>query len=254
MGIRFKKSVGGKGFKVNLNKKSVGFTVGTKGANFTANSSGKITKSAGLPGTGLWYQDIDNKNKGKDTLSYSSDNIDSSGGGGDIGTPPTPTGGDEPPHKRNYKKIAIIASIVLLVLAGIGAALGEPEKSSTSSTTWQSEGSSTTTSSDTKDTDKEDSTNSEDSSTSKPSQTPAPVPAKNANSSGGETGTKAPAKKTHRKETQKPVDSGRTVYWVDNGNVYHSTPDCQTLKRSRNIHSGTISQSGKGKPCKRCFH
>ena len=60
MGIRFKKSVGGKGFKVNLNKKSVGFTVGTKGANFTANSSGKITKSAGLPGTGLWYQKVDN--------------------------------------------------------------------------------------------------------------------------------------------------------------------------------------------------
>ena len=141
----------------------------------------------------------------------------------------------------------------MLVLAGIGSALGEPEKSSTSSTTWQSEGSSTTTSSDTKDTDKEDSTNSEDSSTSKPSQTPAPVPAKNASSS-GETGTKAPAKKTHRKEAQKPVDSGRTVYWVDNGNVYHGTPDCQTLKRSRNIRSGTISQSHKSRPCKRCFH
>lgn len=253
MGIRFKKSVGGKGFRINLNKKSVGFTVGTKGANFTANSSGKITKSAGLPGTGLWYQDIENADKGKDTLSYSSDNIDSSGGGGDIGTPPTPTGGDEPPHKRNYKKIAIIASIVLLVLAGIGAALGEPEKSSTSSTTWQSEGSSTTTSSDKTDTgkDEEDGTSSEKISTSNPAEAsnPAPAPVKN---SGG--ASKTDAKKTHRKEAQKPVDSGRTVYWVDNGNVYHSTPDCQTLKRSRNIHSGTISQSGKGRPCKRCFH
>lgn len=238
MGIRFKKSVGSKGFKVNLNKKSVGFTVGTKGANFTANSSGKITKSAGLPGTGLWYQD-----KGKDTLSYSSDNIDSSGGSGDIGTPPTPTGGDEPPHKRNYKKIAIIASIVLLVLAGIGAALGEPEKSSTSSTT---------TSSDKTDTEKdeEDGTSSEKNSTSNPAEASNPAPAPVKNSGGANT----PTKKTHKKQAPKPVDSGRTVYWVDNGNVYHSTPDCQTLKRSNNIHSGSISQSHKSRPCKRCFH
>lgn len=252
MGIRFKKSVGGKGFRINLNKKSVGFTIGTKGANFTANSGGKTTKSAGLPGTGLWYQD-----KGKDTLSYSSDDIDSSGGCGDIETPPTPTGGDEPPHKRNYKKIAIIASIVLLVLAGIGAALGEPEKSSTSSTTWQSEGSSTTTSSDKTDTGKDEedgTTSSEDSSTNKPAQTPAPVPAKNANSSGGETGTKAPAKEASKKATPKPVATGGTVYWTDNGKVYHKIPNCQTLKRSGNIHKGSIAESGRGKPCKRCFH
>lgn len=252
MGIRFKKSVGGKGFRINLNKKSVGFTIGTKGANFTANSSGKTTKSAGLPGTGLWYQDIDNKNKGKDTLSYSSDDIDSSGGGGDIGTSPTPTGGDEPPHKRNYKKIAIIASIVLFVLAGIGAALGEPEKSSTSSTTWQSEGSSTTTSSDKTDTEKdeEDGTSSEKNSTSNSAEASNPAPAPVKNSGGANT----PTKKTHKKQAPKPVDSGRTVYWVDNGNVYHSTPDCQTLKRSNNIHSGSISQSHKSRPCKRCFH
>lgn len=43
-----------------------------------------------------------------------------------------------------------------------------------------------------------------------------------------------------------------TVYWVSNGEVYHSTSDCSTLKRSKNIHSGTISQSGKSRPCKVC--
>ena len=47
-------------------------------------------------------------------------------------------------------------------------------------------------------------------------------------------------------------DSGQTVYWVKNGKVYHSTPDCTSLSRSKNIQSGTISQSGKSRGCKNC--
>ena len=43
-----------------------------------------------------------------------------------------------------------------------------------------------------------------------------------------------------------------TVYWVADGEVYHSTPNCRTLKRSINIQSGTIAQSGKSRPCKVC--
>ena len=46
---------------------------------------------------------------------------------------------------------------------------------------------------------------------------------------------------------------GETVYWVTNGEVYHSTPDCPSLSRSKNIHSGTIAQSGKSRPCKNCY-
>lgn len=42
------------------------------------------------------------------------------------------------------------------------------------------------------------------------------------------------------------------VYWVSSGEVYHSTDNCSTLKRSKNIYSGTISQSGKSRPCKVC--
>lgn len=42
------------------------------------------------------------------------------------------------------------------------------------------------------------------------------------------------------------------VYWVSSGEVYHSTDSCSTLKRSKNIYSGTISQSGKSRPCKVC--
>lgn len=43
-----------------------------------------------------------------------------------------------------------------------------------------------------------------------------------------------------------------TVYWVASGEVYHSTRDCSTLKRSKTIYSGSISQSGKSRPCKVC--
>lgn len=46
---------------------------------------------------------------------------------------------------------------------------------------------------------------------------------------------------------------GVIVYWVPNGKVYHSTPNCSTLKRSSNIISGSISQSGKGRGCKVCY-
>lgn len=45
---------------------------------------------------------------------------------------------------------------------------------------------------------------------------------------------------------------GATVYWVSGGEVYHSTPNCSTLRRSSNIQSGTIAQSGKSRACKVC--
>lgn len=56
-----------------------------------------------------------------------------------------------------------------------------------------------------------------------------------------------------RAETSVEGTSGGTVYWVQNGKVYHSTANCSTLKRSSNIRSGTISQSGKSRGCKVCY-
>ena len=56
MGLRFRKSIKiGSGAKLNINKKSVGMSVGGKGARYTVNSSGRRTKSVGIPGTGLSY-------------------------------------------------------------------------------------------------------------------------------------------------------------------------------------------------------
>lgn len=56
MGLRFRKSIKlGGGAKLNIGKKSVGMSVGGKGARYTVNSSGRRTKSVGIPGTGLSY-------------------------------------------------------------------------------------------------------------------------------------------------------------------------------------------------------
>lgn len=56
MGLRFRKSFkAAPGVKINLNKKSVGGTLGTKGAHYTVNSKGKRTATVGIPGTGLSY-------------------------------------------------------------------------------------------------------------------------------------------------------------------------------------------------------
>lgn len=52
-------------------------------------------------------------------------------------------------------------------------------------------------------------------------------------------------KVTAKKET--------TVYWVPNGKVYHKTPNCPTLKRSRTIYSGVLSKCSKPRACKVCY-
>lgn len=53
-------------------------------------------------------------------------------------------------------------------------------------------------------------------------------------------------------QESKSVTTGQTVYWVSGGSVYHTTSNCPTLKRSSNIHSGSIAASGKSRCCKVC--
>ena len=48
-------------------------------------------------------------------------------------------------------------------------------------------------------------------------------------------------------------NTGGTVYCTPNGEVYHSTKDCPSLGRSKTILSGSISESGKSRPCKNCY-
>jgi len=65
MGIRFRKSIKlAPGIKLNISKKSVGISAGTKGARVSVNSNGKITKSIGIPGTGVSYVKTSKLNAG----------------------------------------------------------------------------------------------------------------------------------------------------------------------------------------------
>lgn len=52
--------------------------------------------------------------------------------------------------------------------------------------------------------------------------------------------------------TTSNTTKGRTVYWVSGGVVYHISRNCATLDRSKDIRSGTISQSGKPRVCNVC--
>ncbi len=58
MGFRFRKSFKiAPGVKLNVNKKSIGLSVGSKNARVSVNSKGKVTKSISIPGTGISYTD-----------------------------------------------------------------------------------------------------------------------------------------------------------------------------------------------------
>ncbi len=55
--------------------------------------------------------------------------------------------------------------------------------------------------------------------------------------------------------TQPSVGENETVYWTASGTKYHLYRDCQSLKRSSNVESGTLKQAQenkKGECCKYC--
>lgn len=55
MSIRFRRSIGlGNGVRLNVNKRSVGLSFGVRGARYSVNTSGRSTRSVGIPGTGLY--------------------------------------------------------------------------------------------------------------------------------------------------------------------------------------------------------
>lgn len=66
MGFRFRKSVkNAPGVRLNIGKKSVGISAGVKGARVSVNSKGRVTKTVGLPGTGISYTDVSTVGKKK---------------------------------------------------------------------------------------------------------------------------------------------------------------------------------------------
>jgi hypothetical protein len=60
VGIRFRRSVRiAPGVRLNVTKTGLGITVGPRGAHYSVHSSGRRTKSVGIPGTGLYYQEVE---------------------------------------------------------------------------------------------------------------------------------------------------------------------------------------------------
>lgn len=76
MGFRFRKTFKvAPGVKLNLNKKSVGLTIGGRGAKYTVNSSGRKTKTIGIPGTGLSYSQVSSNKKKPNQKRSSAKNV-----------------------------------------------------------------------------------------------------------------------------------------------------------------------------------
>ena len=59
MGFRFRRSIRlMPGLKMNISKRSIGFTAGGRGAHYTVNTRGRHTTAVGVPGTGMSYQRV----------------------------------------------------------------------------------------------------------------------------------------------------------------------------------------------------
>lgn len=64
MGLRYRKSFKvAPGVRINVSNKSVGVSVGCKGYRKSVNSSGRVTTTIGIPGTGISYVDTKNIKK-----------------------------------------------------------------------------------------------------------------------------------------------------------------------------------------------
>lgn len=106
MGLRFRKSFKIlPGVKFNVGKKSAGVSVGTDGARYSVNSSGRKTSTVGVPGTGLSYSKSSGSKKGK---------------GSSSGLP--------------WRLIAAVGVLVFLLIGGI-AACTDPDDEPTTTTT-----------------------------------------------------------------------------------------------------------------------
>lgn len=75
MGFRFRKSINvGKGFRINLSKSGIGYSMGTKGFRKTKMANGRTRNTFSIPGTGVSY--VDEKGKSKSSITQNVTNFD----------------------------------------------------------------------------------------------------------------------------------------------------------------------------------
>ena len=114
MGLNFRKSINlGKGFKLNIGKKSIGISGGVKGARVSMNSKGRKTATFSIPGTGLSYSvNLNNLFKKSSSKKSSSKNADDNS--------------DDDTNTININGftliLLIIIALLLLIIVGAGFA------------------------------------------------------------------------------------------------------------------------------------
>jgi tetratricopeptide (TPR) repeat protein len=70
--LRFRRSISlGGGVRLNINKKSLGLSAGTRGIRYSVNTSGLSTRSIGIPGTGISYRSQSGSRSGRSSRSSS---------------------------------------------------------------------------------------------------------------------------------------------------------------------------------------
>ena len=99
MGFRFRKSFGNKFFRVTFSNKGVSTSAGVPGARVSVSSKGRVTGSAGIPGSGLYYSKSKNISGGNNSSSASQGRAPASGS----------TSPQQPP--KNYNGITILLLI-----------------------------------------------------------------------------------------------------------------------------------------------
>lgn len=109
MGLNFRKSINlGKGFKLNIGKKSVGISGGVKGARVSLSSSGRKTATFSIPGTGLSYSvNLNNLFKGKSSKKKSSGSDNDKDNDNDV--------------EININLILVLIIVILLAVIGVAA-------------------------------------------------------------------------------------------------------------------------------------
>lgn len=130
MGFRFRKSFKiAPGVRLNLGKKSVGVSVGGKGARVSVNSNGRVTKSASIPGTGISY--VESKKIGSKRKKAVSDPENTKASDypsvlnsqADIDN--DINGVSPSPKKKSKKKLIIGIVVALVIIAAIGSLASE---------------------------------------------------------------------------------------------------------------------------------
>ena len=59
MSAYFRKSIKiAPGIRINLSKRGTGVSFGTRGAHVSLSPTGRVTKTVGIPGTGIYYRDV----------------------------------------------------------------------------------------------------------------------------------------------------------------------------------------------------